>query len=187
MHWLAEHAPKYAKYQLTKLGPLTVRDPKEGAKIILKLFFLTQLSNCFFLTLSEQVFKKKRQKNKKQKTKQKNKNKNKKKTKSTIKQRKIVKISYFWFWVHWLAEHAPNSAKYQFIKFGRMTVKYPKKGAKIILKLLFLSRRRVLKKKQRELSNRENWQKWLTFDSGCTGWDSTPQSLLSIDLPNLVS
>ena len=71
MHWLAEHAPKYAKYQFTKLGPLTVRDPKEGAKIILKLFFLTQLSNCFFLTLSEQVFKKK--KTKKQKTKNKTK------------------------------------------------------------------------------------------------------------------
>ena len=178
MHWLAEHAPKYAKYQLTKLGPLTVRDPNEGAKIILKLFFLTQLSNCFFLTLTEQVFKKqnKTKKTTKNKTKkQKTKNKKKQKQRALSNREKIVKISYFWFWVHWLKEHAPNSAKYQFIKFGRMTVKYPKKGAKIILKLLFLSRRRVLKKKQRELSNRENWQKWLTFDSGCTGWDSTPK------------
>ena len=40
VHWLAEHTPKCVKYQFTKLGWLTARDPKEGAKYILKFFFL---------------------------------------------------------------------------------------------------------------------------------------------------
>ena len=119
---------------------------------------------------SFQKTKQNKKNNKKQnKTKQKTKNK-KTKTKSTIKQRKIVKISYFWFWVHWLAEHAPNSAKYQFIKFGRMTVKYPKKGAKIILKLLFLMSKASFKEKtkrtiqQRKLAKMTYiwfWVHWL--------------------------
>ena len=28
-----------------------------------------------------------------------------------------------WFWVYWLAKHAPKSVKYQFTKLGRLTAK----------------------------------------------------------------
>ena len=111
----------------------------------------------------------------------------KKKPRRTIKQRKTAKMTYIWFWVHWLAEHAPKYAQYQFTRFVRLTVRDPKEGAKIILKLLFVTRKRVLIKNQRTLSNKEKLRKWLIFDSGCTGWQSTPQNLLNINLLNLVA
>ena len=63
---------------------------------------------------------------------------------------------YIWFWVHWLADHAPKSVKNRFYKFGRLTVRDPMEGAKIILKLLFETPRQVLVKNQRVLSNTEN-------------------------------
>ena len=40
------------------------------------------------------------------------------KPKSIIQHRKLLKMAYIWFWVHWLAEHAPKSANCQFAKFG---------------------------------------------------------------------
>ena len=58
--------------------------------------------------------------------------------------------------VHWLIEHAPISGKYGFTKFGRLTGTGPKEGAKIILQLLFLTRRRVLTKTQTALTHREH-------------------------------
>ena len=54
-----------------------------------------------------------------------------------------------------LAEHAPKSAKYQFTKFGRLAERNFSEGAKTILKLLFPTRRRVLRRSQRALANRE--------------------------------
>ena len=52
-------------------------------------------------------------------------------------------MSYIWFWVEQLAARTPKSAeelaKYQFTKFAPLTQKGPKKPAKIILKLLFLT------------------------------------------------
>ena len=42
MHWLPEHAPTSAKYQLTEYGLPTARDSTERAKSILKLHFLTR-------------------------------------------------------------------------------------------------------------------------------------------------
>ena len=42
MHWLAEHAPKSDKHRFTKFGQLTGRDPKEEAKTISELLFLTR-------------------------------------------------------------------------------------------------------------------------------------------------
>ena len=42
------------------------------------------------------------------------------------------------------------SAKYQFTKFGRLTGRDFNDGAKIILRLLFLTRRSILEKKARE-------------------------------------
>ena len=41
LHWLAEHAPKSAICQFTKVTGLTVRNPREGAKIIFKILFLS--------------------------------------------------------------------------------------------------------------------------------------------------
>ena len=110
----------------------------------------------------------------------------KKKPRRTIKLRKTA-MSYIWFRVHWLVGHAPESVKYKFTKFGRLSVTDHREGAKITLKSFFLSSRRVLIKNKRALSNTENWWKWLIFDSGCSNWQSTPQNLLNIDLANLVS
>ena len=79
VHWLAEHTPKSSKYQFIKLAGLTVRNPREGAKIILKLLFLTSMADFN------------------------------KKPKSTIQHRKWAKMTYIRFWVRWLAEHASKS------------------------------------------------------------------------------
>ena len=68
---------------------------------------------------------------------------------------KTVRMSYTWFWVHWLAEHAPKSVQQIFSKLGRLTATDPKEGVKIILKWLFLTRRPVLAKKQRALRKGE--------------------------------
>ena len=62
----------------------------------------------------------------------------------------------------------------------------PKKGAKIILKLLNLTWRPALRKNQGGPSNREKLRECFILDSGCTGWQNTPQNLLNINLPNLV-
>ena len=67
-----------------------------------------------------------------------------------------------------------------------LTVRNSREGARIIFKILFLSPQRVLLKNQRALSSTENGRKWLLFDSGCSGWQSTPENLVNIDLPNLV-
>ena len=106
------------------------------------------------------------------------------KPKSTIQHWKWAKITYIWFWVHWLAEHAPKFDQYRFIKFGRLTGRDPKEVAKLILQLLFPTRRRVLIKKQTALPHKEQWRKWLIFDSGCTGWQSMSRNLVNVDLPN---
>ena len=97
LHWLTEHAPKSVKYRFTKFGRLTLRDHKEGAKIILKLFFLTSrrvlIKNQRALSNTE----------------------------------KLVKMAYIWFWLHWLAEHAPKYVKYRFTKLGNLLEHYEKK------------------------------------------------------------
>ena len=108
-----------------------------------------------------------------------------KKPKCTIQHRKWEKMTYVWFWVHLLAQHTPKSVEYRFNKFAGLIGRDLKEGAKIILQLLFLTQRRVLIKNQRALS--EYWQKWVIFDSGCTGWQSMAKDLVNIDLPNLVS
>ena len=46
--------------------------------------------------------------------------------------------------MHWLAEHVPKYPKCQIIKFGRLTARNLREVAKIILKLNFLTRMRVL-------------------------------------------
>ena len=76
-----------------------------------------------------------------------------KKQKSTIEHRKWAKMTYIWFWVYWLTEHTHKSVKYRSTKFGRLTGRDPNDRAKA-------------------LSHRKNWQKWLVFDSGCTGWSA---------------
>ena len=87
MQWLAEHAPKSQKYYFTEFWRLTARNISEGAKIILKLLFLTQ----------RRVLRK---------------------NQGRLSNRKAARMSYICFWMHWLAERAPKSAKDQFTKFG---------------------------------------------------------------------
>ena len=111
VHWFAEYAPKSVKHHFTKLSRLTSRDSKQEAKIISKWLFLTRNS---VLT---------------------------KKTKSAIKRRKRPQMPYIWFWVHWLAKHAPNSVQYEFTKLGRLTAVDPKEGAKNYWNFFFLSRK----------------------------------------------
>ena len=64
-------------------------------------------------------------------------------------------MTYIWFWVYSLGEDAPKS---RFTKFFRLTGGDPRAGAKIIFKLLFVTQRRVLRKNQRALYNRQNWR-----------------------------
>ena len=90
-------------------------------------------------------------------------------------------MTYTWFWVHWLAEHAPKSLKYRFTKFGQLAGRSPSEGVKIVLNLQFLAWGRVLRKNQGGLLNKEKLHGCLIFDSGCTGWQSTPQSMVNID------
>ena len=79
-------------------------------------------------------------------------------------------MTYIWFWVQWLAKHIPKSVKYCFNKFVWLAGRDPRAGGEIIFKLLFVTRRRLLIKKQKALSNRENvrnltyiwlWVHWL--------------------------
>ena len=49
-----------------------------------------------------------------------------------MKRRKRTKMSFSLFWVHWLPEHAPASAKYQFTKFGWLTARDSREEAKTI-------------------------------------------------------
>ena len=185
MHWLLEQARMSAKYQFTKFGRLTGRDFNDGAKIILRLLFLTRrsilerkgqrgLSNreklceCLLFDSGCTGW---------QSTPLVNIN--------LPNWRKKGKMSYIWFWVHWLPEHVPISARYQFTEYGVPTARDPSERAKIILKLPFLTRRRVSIKIQRALHHKKNWWKWLMFEFGCTGWQSTAQNLVILDLPNL--
>ena len=73
-------------------------------------------------------------------------------------------MSYIGFWVHKLAKHAPKPAICQFTKFYGLTVRNHSEGAKIILQLLFLARRRVLIENQTALTQEEHWRKELIFD-----------------------
>ena len=91
--------------------------------------------------------------------------------------------TYIWLWVHSLEEHGQKSCKYIFTKSGRLTGRDPSEGVKIILYLHFLTWRQVLRKNQPGLSNRKKLRGSLIFDSGCIGWQSTPQNLFNINLP----
>ena len=65
--------------------------------------------------------------------------------------------------MHYLAEHAPKSAKQQFTKLCRGSSGIIREGAKIHSKIPYLIQRQVLSKIQRALSNREKLQKCLKF------------------------
>ena len=53
-------------------------------------------------------------------------------------------MTFICFWVHWFAAPARKAAKDQVTKFDQLTGRDLRQGAKIILKLLFLTRREVL-------------------------------------------
>ena len=67
-----------------------------------------------------------------------------------------------------------------------MTKKRPCGKANIIMALKFIIQKRVLRKIQGGLYNKEKLRGFLTFESGCTDWQTTPQNLSNIYLPNLV-
>ena len=96
--------------------------------------------------------------------------------------RKTAQISYIWFRVHWLPEHAPKSAQYLFTKLDRLTETDPKEGAKIILKFFFLSQKKVIRKEQTTLWKEEKNSIPSIYHFGCTGWQSTPQNLFNNSL-----
>ena len=50
--------------------------------------------------------------------------------------------------MHWFLEHTTTAANYQSAKFGRVSARDPREGEKIILQLLFLTRRSLLRKIQ---------------------------------------
>ena len=87
--------------------------------------------------------------------------------------------------MHWFAEHAPKSLKYQIIKFGRLNATNFSEVAKIILKLHFFTRVRVLRKNKEDYQTKKNCDNVLYLILGATGWQNTPENLLNINLPNL--
>ena len=95
-------------------------------------------------------------------------------------------MSPFWLKEHWLAETAPKWAKDQFNKLLQLDRRYIAKKAKIILTLVFPIWRQAFPKKQKGTNKRRKLSKRLKFDSGCAGWDSMPQNLFNINLPNFV-
>ena len=150
MLWLAEHAPKSTQYRLNKFGRLTPKIIRDAQKD----YFEVNLSK------STASFNEKR--------------------KSTIQHRKWANMTFFWFCLHWFAEHTPKSVKYTFTKVGRLTGWDPKEVAKITLRLHFLTGRWVLRKIQRALPHREHWWKWPIFYSGCAGWKSMVENMVNI-------
>ena len=61
--------------------------------------------------------------------------------------------------MHCLAEHAPKSIKDRFTKPCRLILRDLRERAKIISKLLFLTRRHVLRKNQKALLNKKTVKK----------------------------
>ena len=78
-----------------------------------------------------------------------------------------------------------NQFQDQFTKLCWLNSGAIMEGGKIISNHTYLIWRYTLSKNQR-LSIREKLQKYLKFDSGCTVWQSTPQSMLNINLSNFV-
>ena len=85
-----------------------------------------------------------------------------------------------------LGAYATKFGNYQFTTVGQLTPRDPKEGAKIILKFLFVTRKRVFKKNQRAIRKEEKKRESLIFDFGCIGCQSMPQHLLNINLPSMV-
>ena len=98
----------------------------------------------------------------------------KKNLRRTIEQKETVWISYIWFRVHYLAEHAPKSVEYQFTKLGGLIPRDPKEEIKIILKFFFVTWKRVFRKKQGALWKKRKRAKSLIFDFLCTGCQNMP-------------
>ena len=135
MHRLAEHALKSAKDQFTKYFRLTPRYLKQGVKIILKLLFLT-----WRLVLR-------------------------KKTKKHYQNKKNWKSLEFGSGCTARQRTHQNLQKNQFTNLCWLTSGAIREEVKAILKLPYLTQRWVLGKKLIALSNREQLQNCLKFDS----------------------
>ena len=76
-----------------------------------------------------------------------------------------------------LAKHTSKYAKHQFTKLCRVTSGAIREEAKIVLKLFFLTQRRVLRKCKENFET-EKLRKSLKVDSGSTVWERTPKNML---------
>lgn len=91
MHWLTERTLNLDKDQDAKLFWQSAGATVVGAKIVLKLPYLT-LRQVYF-----------------------------KKSRRTFELRKSSKISETWFWVNWIADHASHSVEDQCMKLLWLT------------------------------------------------------------------
>lgn len=157
MHCFVNHAQISVLDQFTKFYRLTSGAIREGVKIVLEFSYLTR----------RQVFTKPKTPSKTEK--------------------KLSKSFRIWFLVHCLAEHTQKSVQDKYTKHCCLNSKAIREGAKIILKLPFLTWRRLLRKSQRALSHREKTEKLSKFVSGCTVWQCTLHNILNINLPNCIS
>ena len=152
--WLAERNPKSGKYRLTRFVWLTVRDHRKGAKIILKLLFLSWQRVLI-------------------------------KTKELYPTKKICE-NYILLWVHWLADYTPKFAWDHLSNPRGLTETSIREVSKIVFIWLTQTRKQLLRRNQRALSNIEKLRKCVKFYSGYTGWQGTPQNVLRITEPNFV-
>ena len=88
--------------------------------------------------------------------------------------------------MHWFAEHATKSIKYQFTKFGRLSARDPMEGAKNYFEVLLSISKRSYQKKTSNAMKRRKRVKCLICDFGCTALAEYALNLFNINLPNFV-
>ena len=76
--------------------------------------------------------------------------------------------------------HALTSANYQFTKFGHLSARDPSEGAKIILQLLFLTRRPILRKPKKNWQTEKNCVNVSYFILGALFVEQAPKSVKCI-------
>ena len=156
---LGVYATKFGNYQFTKVGQLTPRDAKEGAKIILKFLFVTR----------KRVFKK-----------------NQRAIRKEEKKRESLIFDFGCIGCQSMPQHLLNiNLQNMVCRLQETLVKEKNFFWSYTYMLYMFSKSKAIFNKKRALRHRKICQKWLTFEFGCTGWKSTAQNLVIIDLPNL--
>ena len=93
--------------------------------------------------------------------------------------------------MHWLEENSPKSIKYRFIMFvlgllQSTDCKRPKTRCKNYFEATLSNLKASFKKEPRSTIEQKKLRLGFIFDSGCTGWQSTPLNQVNINLSNLV-